>query len=99
MLNSTNNMLLHWHAVSATVMASASVVNISKLRVVLIRAAFDAVLVAVIAGASTLMALGYSNLDLNLEVALISGGVSGLLSFCTEIRKNEPEILNCKEQE
>jgi hypothetical protein len=96
MLNSTHNILQHWPIISATVMASASEINIGKLKVVLIEASFDALLVCGITFFSTLVAVGHSEFIESAKIAGISAFVSGGLSFFTEIKKSEPEILNCE---
>ena len=99
MLNSTENILAHLNVhltmLSATV-ASASLIHTKKLKGVLVKASFDAVTVGAVTFGSTLLALGFVNFDESIRIAAITSMVQGGLSFITEIKKNEREILTTK---
>jgi len=63
------------------------IINIDKLKYILLRSFIDAIVVGGISFFSSMIALGYSDILLNIKISVVSSIVTSGLTLFTELKK------------
>lgn len=63
------------------------IINIDKLKYILLRSFIDAIIVGGISFFSSMIALGYSDILLNIKISVVSSIVTSGLTLFTELKK------------